>query len=519
MPALTTITTGNIMIFDISKDLHLPLDSEYYKKGEKLEPSDAKTHYTAAQFLKTALANIESYARQSSLSSVMCSHPVSSQLLVVGTHLDLCGDTKDEQKRLQEVEKIIREDVVGEDILHGCSSISVIRRSKGKKTKIIHPIASKNDKESNEATTKDREEAAQEIRTAIESMSNKNIVNEDVPISWLLFQYEVKLHSGPFILRKDCEEIAKKCYINDTDVDDILLFFHELGVFLYYKEVKKLEHIVFSDPQWLFNQLTKLIEFKYDPPLEAEKCINKGIFKKDFLVEIYQKDTDEVLKYENLLDLFAHLNIMARLDADVSGDNISDIAEYFMPALLDPAPRDIAINEVFGKIALSTLCIKFKDGFFPRGVFCCLIALSIQTYKNWSLQTNAAYKDLIVFQIEDNNEYLVLCDKINFISVEIYHKEVLLPNNHQVLCYKLHENLLEVCRKILLNGDFKFGFLHYCNVCKTERFLYAQMQYPCCPENLLCSSCQHKSRMNYNQLIWFVPPKVIIEILSTKVSS
>ena len=501
MPAFVTATTGNIMIFDMSKNLYSKIDPEFFKNGQCLSQSDAETHYTGAQLLKTALANIQSYTTQNNPCSTINRHSRSNQLLVVGTHLDLCGNTEDEVCReLRRVETIICDDV-----LHDSSGITKIERTKGKHTNIIHPIANKYHKNSSE-TVKNREGAAQEIRTAIESMCENHSVKNEIPISWLLFQYEVKLHGGHFILRSDCDKIAEQSYIDKKDVDDILFFFHELGILLYYKDVKNLGHVVFSNPQWLFIQLTKLIELKYRASYETKKSIRKGIFKKEFLAEIDREgfEAKDILQYEDIFNLFVHLNVMARL---------SDITEeYFMPALLDPIPNDISMNALFDdEVALfddevrSTLYIKFKDGFFPRGVFCCLIASSIQKNKSWKLQLNAAYKDLVVFQIAMNEEYLVLSDKIHFISAEIYHKEKLPQNKHHVICHTLYKNLKEICRAIHLDGDFKFGFL--CE--KHKSFASVEIQYPCCPESIFCDHSQHTSVMTDKQLVWFVPPKFL----------
>ena len=423
---------------------------------------------------------------------------------MVGTHLDLCGDTEDKVcKRLCQMEKTICGDV-----LHDCSAVSVINRCRGKYTKTIFPIANKCDDNDCDEVIRDREEVAQEIRTAIESMSENEKASKEIPISWLLFQYEIKLHSVPFISRSDCDKIAEKCYINKTDVDDVLRYFHELGIFLYYQDKdKRLSRVIFSDPQWLFAQLTKLIEVKYNPSYDAEGSIKKGIFRKQFLTEIYGKEFNtDLLHYEDIINLFVHLNIMARL---------SDATEqYFMPALLNPFSNDISINATFGNKVLSTLYVKFKDGFFPRGVFCCLIALCVKKNKSWKLQSNAAYKDLVVFQIENNEEFLILSDNIHYISLEIHCKEELQQNRHQVLSCVLYENLKEVCNTIHLDGEFKFGFR--CKGKRCEKFAHVQVQYPYYPENLLCSVCEYNPRMTYDQLIWFIPPKVL-DVL-TKVS-
>ena len=508
MPTLATITTGNVMVFDMSKDLNLPLDSNFFKGGNHWRSSDIKTHYTTAQLLKTALANIQSCAIPHSSRSATNISAKNSRLLVVGTHLDLCGDTEDKVfERLLEFEKIICDQVLPE-----CSNISIVERQKSKITRIIHPIANKCD-ENNIKAVNDREEAAQEIRTAIENMSVIDNANKEIPVSWLLFQYEIKLQStGPCILRSNCDEIAEKSYIKQEDIDDVLFFFHELGVLLYYRNIEKLSHVVISDPQWLFNQLTKIIELKYNPSYDAEKSIKRGIFKKRFLAEVYDKefDSNSVIKYEDFLSLFIHLNIMAKL---------SDTPEqYFMPALLDPAPTGIceSVAKAYGSKVFSTLFIRFKSGFIPRGVFCCLITLSVQNNRTWKLQNNAAYKNLVVFQIESNKEYLILFDRINYISVEFHQKEDLLSNSHQVLCYKLSESLKEVCTKIHLNGEFEFGFL--CENCQsTEIFAGVQMEHPCYSDSLLCATCQHNPKMTYEQLVWFFPP-TIADMLNEMVS-
>ena len=498
MPAFLSATTGNIMIFDMSKDLNSLLNPEFYKKGLPQKSSRVKTHYTGAQLLKTALANIQSYIMKYHRSySELTTYLGSGELLVVGTHLDQCGDTEEETcEKLRAAEEMIH------GVLRDCSAMSVIKRSLRKSTKTIYPIASKCNKETNE-TVRCRREVAQEIRTAIENMS-KNNISKEVPISWLLFQYEIKLHSVPWIHRNECDQMAEKCYIDKKDVDVVLQFFHELGIFLYYNDKEgKLSHVVISEPQWLFSQLTKLIELKYDSSCEVAESIKKGVFLKKFLKEIYGEEVPSsangVLNYDYIINLLVHHNIMARLSDETE--------QYFMPALLNPFSNNFSINETFGTKAFATLFVKFNNGYFPRGVFCCLIALSIKQCKNWSLQANAAYKDLVVFQIDSKEEYLVIYDKIHYISVEIYCENKYQQDNHQILCHTLYKNLKEVCNTIHLDGEFLFGFL--CEKENCNKIAYIQIEYPCCPKTLHCSGCEHKSVMTYDQLVWFFSPELM----------
>lgn len=188
--------------------------------------------------------------------------------------------------------------------------------------------------------------------------------------------------------------------------------------------------------------------------------------------------------------------------------SLSDIAkQFFMPALLNPVPNDISVDTEFGNKVCSSLYVKFKDGFFPRGMFCCLIALCVKKNVTWKLQPDSAYKDLVVFQIDNDEEYLILSDKIHYISLEIHRKVKIQQNKHQVLSCMLYENLKEVCSTVHLNGEFTFGFL-----CKKEncnKFASVQYQYPYSPDNLLCSVCEYNPRMTYDQLVWFISPKVV----------
>ena len=311
MPLLTTTTTGNIMIFDMSKDkkeLHLKLNPNFYKDGKHLKSTGVQAHYTTVQLLKTALANIQSYNKQySSCSLATKSHSASNKLLVVGTHFDQCGDTEDERdSKLHEMEQIIYTEV-----LRDYPAELIIKHPDD--DRIVHAIANIIDEDTDETnqkdkkkstqiiklTTKDREEAAQNIRTAIENMSNTVNIVQEVPISWLLFQYEIKLNDVPCILRSDCDRIAENCYIDKKDVNNVLSFFHNLGILLYYRNVEGLNHVVFCQPQWLYEQLSKLIKLKYISPVQFQESIRKGIFKKQFLTKKFKNefDTKGVLKY------------------------------------------------------------------------------------------------------------------------------------------------------------------------------------------------------------------------------
>ena len=54
LPALITVSTGNIMVFDMSKCLYSKIQSENYEKGNCL--SEHTTHQTTVDLMNIALA-------------------------------------------------------------------------------------------------------------------------------------------------------------------------------------------------------------------------------------------------------------------------------------------------------------------------------------------------------------------------------------------------------------------------------------------------------------------------------
>ena len=485
LPALMTIPTGNIMVFDLSKDIHLNIESEFYEEG-KSSRLQHQAHYTTAELMKTAIANIQSYSDYDSTAS---SESNTHRLLVVGTHLDLCGQTVHE--RLHKVTEI--EASMCNDVLAGGADQMVYTDSNGR---IIHPISN--------TYHEGRDDAAQKIRTAIEHMSKYQKSYSQVPINWLLFQLEVQLTSKHYIGRSECIDIAKHCYIKENEVDYVLMYFHQLGILLHYREVKGLKDIIFCNPQWLFDQLTELIKVKYNAPPLIQQDINKGIFHKQRLIDIYSKklDTQGKLKFENLFELFTHLNIMSVLP------NKPD--QYFMPALLNPAPTDVPLQEEYGVQVDDAMLVKFKDGCFPRGMFCCLVTHLAQS--DWKIQVKHAYKNLIIFQIIPDC-YGALFDKITHMAVEIHcKKKGFLRGTHYDVCDKLNRSLMKLCKMFQINCmcDFKFGFA--CEDC--QRFAGVKLQYPFSTD-CYCKECQKSYQLNCDQLVWFMPPHLLEAQVST----
>ena len=502
MPLLNTLPTGNVMVFNMNEPLNAKINPELYEQGRRMF-TGKETHYTNAELMKTALANIESCITKQSVSG-------DDKVLMVGTHLDKYVEGKENvDESLSQLDDTLCKAVLSDST----RNMLVYYSREGEEDRIVHPI-------SNIHFDKEQNEVAQKIRTAIEKMCKNANTRTKIPNSWLLFQYQIRLLKKPCVTLTDCQDIADRVYMKE-DVKVVLRYFHDLGILLNYEE---LDDIVFCDPQWLFKQLSTLIRAKYNKAFSAD--IENGIVNKKFLAKnIYS--SLEILKLKDLLKLFTSLYIMAKLPDNESESFPGEEPEerYFMPALLNPAPQNLSLSE-FGKAFYDTLYVMYKGTLFPRGMFCCLVTLLAKKQKTFKILENNMHKNLIVFQkITDENEsqnYLVLSDKINHITVELYQQ------NQYNLLHKIHyelvEALQEVCKKMRLNYQFQFGFACRTKNCQeknnkkdTATVAIVDLRHNFCPKLMSCRGCSKSVTLDYNQLLWFVPLKVL-DVLQSGVS-
>ena len=499
MPSLATNPTGYVMVIDMSKDLSQPIKSEAFLSNNKVTLPD---EVISIDLLKNAIASIQSSSSNTSLHN----------LLVVGTHLDQC---KNPEKKIPKLDHQIYSDLVKGDAE---SLFRDRRKNKSQRkidcTQIVHPIANliecTDSIPQGEITeSRDRDDVAQEIRTAIENMANNDNIRKEIPINWLLFQLEtqLKVTENNYIARKTCVEYAEKCYIKKDEIDHVLSYFHELGIILYYKEAAK--DIVFS-PQWLFDRLSDIIFEKYNGNFKED--IKKGRIKKEFLVDIYRSkiDVNGPLTVDQLLQVFIDQNIMARFPED------EDL--FFMPALLSPDP-DRLVNAHLtlpesspfltecGKRSCERLYIKFENRYFPRGLFCSLA---------WFIQDNPRHNNILVFQLPHSaDEYIGLFDCQTNLAVEMYQENNKDPSiSPHKISELLYQFLKVFCKKSQFDSNFKFGFT--CKRKGCNHFAAVQLKYPFLPEKS-CKRCG-KSKLNYDELIWMTSPKDLTDILSAQVS-
>ena len=302
-----------------------------------------------------------------------------------------------------------------------------------------------------------------------------------VPVKWLLLELEIRKvcqqRNCNIISYDDVLKLAKERKLgyngefgDDVDIDGEqfikqgLRFHHSFGVLLYFEDVEGMQKFVITNHQWLFNKLSKIIQYSFTcTTVDEMEDLRDGIFNtamfdsgcldinKDFKdSQISIKSVDPINAFLKLLE---HLLIAAPLNENAK--------KYFMPCIL--ASCELTNLEViipdYKANDIEPLLIQFKSTdnenknySFPRGLFCFLVVELIISMK-WKLYSQA-YVNLITIFKADTANYVTLIDRIFCLEVHVaYYKK---DNN-------IHDEVRKIINKALHIVAIKFKF--DCNLC------------------------------------------------------
>ena len=263
----------------------------------------------------------------------------------------------------------------------------------------------------------------------------------------------------------------------NSDVHNSLLFFHFMGMLLYYHEIEGIRDFVFIDRQWLFKKLTELVEIKFTK-CYSKKDINVGDLERFVMqgrlsisiIKNLKVDLQgiQLLHFINLLD---HLKIVAPFDAMRK--------DYFMPCVLPSFPlakcsqKFSELDKFYGNIQHAPLLVGFKNGPMPHGFFCHLI---VELFKNipadWDFpllpndpeEMQHVYNNLITFPTTTSGHAVSLFYKIGYLEIQIRHKENQPTCIHYNVQHYINKALRKVSDHLQLNKQqLCYGF--YCK-CK-----------------------------------------------------
>ena len=423
-------------------------------------------------------------------------------IMLVGSH---SGDDDLSENDIKNIDEELTKVVVKSGVNH-------IKPSLNKNYQTLVPVDNKKQGKSSEThITKDdtkRYTNPSQIRDHIKKYHERQD-EIHVPIKWLLLELEIRKvcqqKNCNLISYADVLKLAKEKKLsyngefgNDDDIggDQFikqgLRFHHSFGVLLYFEEVEGMQNLVITNHQWLFNKLSKIIEYAFICETQEEtKELKNGIFKKSLLgsdcLDITKDFEDSEIDTNSVDPINAFLKLLEYLKIAAPSNENDD--KYFMPCILDSCELIDLKEKVpqYNENNIQPLLIQFKSNdnktySLPRGVFCFLIVELMVSLK-WE-PYKQTYVNLLTLFKRDSAHYVTLIDRIFCLEVHVTYKR---DNNvHDEVLKIINKALHVVSKKLKIDSNLCHGFPCPCNLIQEMHISYLRDdndKYCCCTEN------------------------------------
>ena len=486
LPAVSSSIALTFIVFNLSKSLDDLVRVEHNVKGDpSFDPYDLDC--TNIEFIKRLIISSENFNKttaQIQLKSIQREDGGNdSKICFVGTHA-----LNVHKEKIQEIDDQLSSVAIKLELQQ--RSFWSSPKPQLKRLFPVDMFPTDEDKESFEGVIED-------IRDNIQKQVQKRDYYE-VPITWFIFLLKIQklcnMREISYIsyqeavdvwMDKDVSEATQsdqglhkeqheRVSRHNSDVHNILFFFHFMGMLFYYHEVKGMCDFVFIDRQWLFEKLTELVEVKFTKKNVSAEDVEKFTMEGRLSINIIKNlhmDLQGIqpLYFINLLD---HLNIVAPID--------SKGKEYFMPSVLPSFPptksaqKFIDIDKFYGAIQHVPLLVGFKNGPMPHGLFCLLI---VELFRNlptgWHVpllsiqEMQHVYNNLITFPTITGH-FVSLFYKIGYLDVQVRCRNSQPTIIHYDVQRKLDVALQTASNSLKLNSEqLCYGF--YCK-CRESHF-------------------------------------------------
>lgn len=213
-----------------------------------------------------------------------------------------------------------------------------------------------------------------ELRKMLESCSRKQpFLYTKVSIRWLRCLDRLQARDDVQIGLSDARAIARgEGVMLPQEVGVMLELFHKLGVLIHFTSTVALEKIIVLSPQWLIDQVGKVIR---DPTLhkyDMDAVVNAGLEDDLKSLQATSVATLDLLTFfwgkqmsAFLVDLLRRTMLLSEWPYAAQGEKA-----YFVPSLL----KDVPVLSVEGERCKLT----FAEGFLPDGVFQRLVCLGLE---------------------------------------------------------------------------------------------------------------------------------------------
>ena len=488
-----------MIVFKMTNDpdcIWKPLPKDEFHTSEGIFTDLHQINYSTADLIKHTMASISTYADTTNSS-------VTTRVCCVGTHKDQVSPSIIASID-QQLTHLIRES--------GYAPLVVTRNSRS--TNTLFPV--NNLVAGNPDLQDEVVEELRQIPVKFLASGKMDDCLHEIPIRWMNLELHIREHcqlnNAKCISYTEACEIAlrKHQFEDEGEFLNMLQYFHNLSLLLYYRDIPYLKDIIIIDNNLILEMLSKLVEFTFTgngiTSCDFKNFKYCGIFSKDLL---NHRDFGGEINPQGLVQLLISLNIVSPLP---------DEQLYFMPCVLPNIEEftdssDDFLTTKYGPRQFSSIAIQFSSGSIPRGVFCSLVVCLMNSERNWTLCRSSSpshkevFSNLATFTLPSGHR-VSIHDRMSHCEIQIHHGDCKVASiiHHDILSTTV-ESLTDVCATMSLSADFHVGFQCFNTNCihSDNCFVLSKVSLP--PKNSdvhsICSISGNPNKLTKDQEIWF----------------
>ena len=296
--------------------------------------------------------------------------------------------------------------------------------------------------------------------------------NTKVQKSWKVFELKLKrltytTHVNLGVLPLiEAIAIGRECGVENPR--SALMYFHEIGVFMWYhmSRQESLKNFLVIDPKALLEVLSKV--FRVNPELEVD-LVQSGLITVDLFRSILQEKASNI-DDSWFIDFLEEHHLSTKVKHPDRGKC------YFFPSLLsiEPAYENSLSHPLSSDV--SPLFIVPESGYIPTGMFTRLLtALAGVTYGStvWRIPFNDHLYNVCRNQFEfvvNDSLHLILSESSEYIRIEssVYKNAVIDDDLYFHIASTLDVQLQRIVPRWIENKEFTLTFLCSSEACLTQ---------------------------------------------------
>jgi internalin A len=224
------------------------------------------------------------------------------------------------------------------------------------------------------------EDLRNEIKKQIVALPH---IGQELPKAWLTIREELEGSEKDFIFKDEYITICNKHGLKEEQALYLSDYYHDLGVFLHFRDNAVLDNIVFLKPEWATNAVYRIIDTKTIKE-------NAGNFEFTELKEIWKEYNESKFLY--LIELMKKFELCFQL---------GNTSSYIVPELLPAECKDLEWDYY------DNLCFEYHYAFMPAGIITRFTVRKHTWIKGKLFWTQG------VMLHHDGTEALLISEKIN----------------------------------------------------------------------------------------------------------